>query len=157
MKVHKLWPKWYIVQAPWQKILEFNFRGSIDFMPKIQNPKFSKTTQILGGPRPPWWPQIKKSHNIKCSRNSIIGGSIWCENAKLQKKNILLVRTKHQRFCKNHHNRYRDDTRQAKNHQNHIVMIPWQYWNHIGSDTWCFVNTRRYQLIPGLSGIVWYC
>jgi hypothetical protein len=42
------------------------------------------------------------------------------------------------------------------NCQNRIVKIPSQYWNHIGSHTWSFGDTRRYQPIPGLSGIVWY-
>ena len=51
---------------------------------------------------------------------------------------------------------YHDDTRQAEKCQNYIMMMSWWYWNNIGDDTWCFVNTKWYQLIPGLLGIVWY-
>ena len=45
------------------------------------------------------------------------------------------VQTKHSRFCENCQNWYRDDTRQTKNRQNRIVMIPSRYWNRIGGDT----------------------
>ncbi len=70
---------------------------------------------------------------------------------------VKSVFDKGRRFCENRQNRYRDNTRQTKNRQNRIVTVPSQYWNRIGGDTWSFGDTSRYQLIPGLSGIVWYC
>ncbi len=64
------------------------------------------------------------------------------------------ISSKRLRFCENCQNQYHDDTRQTKNCQNHIVMMPSQYRNCIGVNTWCFVDTRQYQLVSGLSGIV---
>ncbi len=64
---------------------------------------------------------------------------------------------KHWRFCKNCQNRYCDNTRQAKNCQNQIMMIPSRYCNHIGGNTWYFVDTSWYHLMLVLSCIVWYC
>ncbi len=63
----------------------------------------------------------------------------------LQSMQEMVLNTKRQRFCENCQNQYCDDTRQTKNQQNCIVTIPSQYLNHIGSDSWCLVNTRQYQ------------
>ncbi len=47
--------------------------------------------------------------------------------------NVILI--KGRRFCENRQNRYRDNTRETKNRQNRIMMIPSRYWNRIGGDT----------------------
>ncbi len=118
-----------------------------------------------------WWSPIK--YDFLCSfrlkKLLLIWYSSFMKNlfkcmkpASLKKANTIyktllsyfysnhIVQNKHQRFCENCQNQYCDVTRQT----NHTMKVPWWYWNRNGNDTWCFVDTKWYQPMPGLLGIV---